>query len=52
MADEQNYETHLLDIQDALKALDRRCTPLEHLLVSTAYELWQQTQRFSAEGRT
>ncbi|OCH92522.1 hypothetical protein OBBRIDRAFT_791116 [Obba rivulosa] len=52
MANEQNYQTRLVSIEDALKALDHRDYPFEHHLVSTAYDLWQQTQQILTETPT
>ncbi|KAI0944653.1 hypothetical protein AcW1_002315 [Taiwanofungus camphoratus] len=49
MPDEQDYQSHLLDIQEALDILQRKNSGFHHLLVSLAYSLWDHTRRRLAE---
>ncbi|KAI0758939.1 hypothetical protein C8Q74DRAFT_1300977 [Fomes fomentarius] len=47
MADEVNYQTHLLTIDDALRQLSRN--PLYQHIVRIAYTVWRNTMEWRAE---
>lgn len=42
MPDEQNYVSHLVEMKDAMERLDG----IESMVVSRAYDRWQQTIEF------
>ncbi|EMD34910.1 hypothetical protein CERSUDRAFT_54362 [Gelatoporia subvermispora B] len=49
MPDEQDYQSHSLNIEDALQVLDSTYQPVEHHVLATAYELWRETQKILTE---
>lgn len=44
------YRSHLLDIDTALEHLSQRPDQIEYEVVRVAYQLWQDTVAWEAEG--
>lgn len=50
MPDEMTYKSHLLDIETALEHLAQWPDKREYEVVRVAYQLWQDTVAWEAEG--